>query len=196
MPEAKGPDVTREVSRREFVKGAAAAGLIVSAGDYVTPALRRMGSSRLSATQSAPPPPPPPPGPGHGFTPGFWANTSSTGSGGGVEWWDAAADQAWSANGGVGTNPFSHGTLFNSFFASHPALAGMTMLQVANGGGGPIAAQNAARHLVAAYLNASFGAYAYTPAALSGMWSTAVAGGNAALSALATLLDNTNNSWD
>jgi hypothetical protein len=187
-----------ELSRRDFMKGAAAAGVVVGADEYVKPTLKMLGVSRLAATASTPPPPPPPPqdSPKKGCTPGFWGNNSSTGAGGGVEWWNASSDPQWAANGGSGSNPFGHGTSFTPFFTSHPLLVGATMWDVVNGGGGSQPARKAARQLVAAYLNASFGTYAYTRSQLSSMWSQAVLNGNGALNALSVLLDATNNACD
>jgi hypothetical protein len=58
-------------------------------------------------------------------------------------------------------------------------------LEIVGTGGGPILAKKAARMLIAAYLNSSFGLdYGFTPAELSQKWTDAVAGGDAALSAL------------
>ena len=140
-----------ELSRRDFMKGAAAAGVVIGADEYVKPTLKMLGVSRLAAAASTPPPPPPPPheDPKKGCTPGFWGNNSSTGEGGGVEWWDTSSDPQWGANGGSGTNPFSHGTSFTPFFTSHPLMVGATMWEAVNGGGGEQPARKAARrHLL------------------------------------------------
>ena len=196
--EEKAPTGTgSELSRRDFMRGAAAAGVVIGADDYVKPTLKMLGVSRLAAAASTPPPPPPPQeSPKKGCTPGFWGNNSSDGQGGGVPWWDTSSDPEWAANGGSGTNPFSQSTLFTPFFTSHPLLVGVTMWVAVNGGGGSHPAEKAARQLVAAYLNASFGAYTFTRAQLSSMWTQAVSGGNSALNALSTLLDATNNACD
>ena len=187
-----------ELSRRDFMKGAAAAGVVIGADEYVKPTLKMLGVSRLAAAASTPPPPPPPPqdSPSKGCTPGFWGNNSSGGEGGGVTWWDTSSDPEWAANGGAGANPFSHGTLFTPFFTSHPLMIGVTMWDAVNGGGGSQPAKKAARSLVAAYLNASFTSYTYTRAQLSSMWTQAVLGGNSALNALNLLLDTTNIACD
>jgi hypothetical protein len=185
-----------ELSRRDFMKGAAAAGIVVGADDYVKPTLRRLGVSSLSAAASTPPPPPPPPPvetPNKGCTPGFWGNNAPHGMGGGVEWWNSSSDPQWTANGGSGTNPFSHSTPFAPFFTAHSQLTGYTMWDAVNGGGGSQPARRAARQLVAAYLNAAFGSYAFSTTQLRSMWTDAVSHGNSGLNALSTLLDATNN---
>jgi hypothetical protein len=190
-PGAKGD---QEITRRDFVRGAAATGIVIGGAEYVKPALRLLGVSRLESAASAPTTGGGiPPAVSHGCTPGFWANN---GGGGGVAWWSSVNDAQWGANGGRGTNPFSHATLFNSFFTPNPALAGMTMWDVANGGGGPIPATPCAAQLVAAYLNASFGSFPFSTSQLSTMWSAATAGGTATLRTLQTLLDTTNNQCD
>jgi len=184
-----------ELSRRDFMKGAGAASVVIGADQYVKPTLKMLGVSRLAAAASAPPPPPPPPA-SKGCTPGFWGSNSSNNEGGGVLWWNTASDPQWTANGGNGTNPFTHGTPFTPFFTSHPLLTTATMWDVVNGGGGSQAAWRAARQLVAAYLNASFGAYAFSRSQLSSMWTQAVLGGDDALNALNVLLDATNTACD
>jgi hypothetical protein len=199
MKPVSTPDESTEISRREFMKGAAAAGVVIGADEYVKPTLKMLGVSRLASAASTPPPPPPPPPqetPKKGCTPGFWGNNSSNGQGGGVSWWNTSSDPDWSANGAGGTQPFSHGTLFTSVFTSHALLVGATMWDVVNGGGGEQPARRAARQLVAAYLNASFGSYAYTRNQLRTMWTNAVQGGNSALNQLNVLLDTTNNACD
>jgi len=183
-----------EISRRDFVRGAAATGLVVVGGGYVKPALKLAGVTRLASATSTPPPPIT--SGAHGCTPGFWGNNGATGAAGGVAWWNTASDPQWTSNGGAGSNPFTHTTLFNSFFAPHARLAGVTMWDLVNGSGGPDPARQAGRQLIAAYLNASFGAYTFSTTQLRTMWSGAVAGGDPALRALATLLDDTNTRCD
>jgi hypothetical protein len=121
-----------------------------------------------------------------GCTPGFWAG------GVGITLWNQSNDPQWTAAGGAGANPFTQGTVFCSFFnnASCPSdLSGLTMLDLVGTGNGPTAARKAARFLVAAYLNSSFGLdFPFTPSQLKDMWAAAVAGGNSGLSALATTL--------
>jgi hypothetical protein len=76
----------------------------------------------------------------------------------------------------VGANPFVQTTLFNSFFTPATPLNGLSMIRLVSSGGGSNSAQKAARDVVTAYLNASFGlSFGYTPAQISGMWSDAVA---------------------
>lgn len=197
---ADKPGDATALSRRDFMKGATVAGVVIGADEYVKPTLKMLGVTRLVAAASTPPPvlPPPPNGsPRKGCTPGFWGNNAPHGYGGGVEWWNAASDQQWTANGGTGANPFNHNTAFAPFFTAHSLLAGYTMWDAVNGGGGSQPARRAARQLVAAYLNASFGGgYPFTPSQLSSMWTQAVSGGNDALNALSTLLDATNNACD
>jgi hypothetical protein len=85
-------------------------------------------------------------------------------------------DPDWATHGGVGTNPFIQATLFNSFFTPVRSLNGITMFTLVSSGGGSNSAQKAARDVVAAYLNASFGlSFGYTPAQISALWSDAVA---------------------
>ena len=125
---------------------------------------------------------------GEGCTPGFWQG------GDGVKLWNTVNDSDWAAAGGEGSNPFIHTALFNSFFNPVSELDGLTMMDLVGTGGGPKPARKAARNLVAAYLNVSFGMnYLYTTSELVSMWTAAVAGGNSALLALHTELDAANN---
>lgn len=187
-----------DLTRRDFVRGAAVTGIVVGGSEYVKPMLKLVGVTRLASATSVPPvettvvPPPvtTPTVARHGCTPGFWSNNGTSRAAGGG-WWDAASDPQWAAAGGHGTNPFTHTTLFNSFFAPQTRLAGLTMFAILNGGGSDVA-RRTARQLIAAYLNASFGPYAHTPAQLRSMWSAAVAGGNVTLRTLNELLDDTN----
>jgi hypothetical protein len=194
-PERNEPQRSRdELTRRDFVKGAAAAGIVVG-GAYMKPALKVLGVARLAAAASIPPQLPPP-SPGHGCTPGFWANNSSRWQGGGVLWWDTSPDAQWTSFGGLGNPPFIRTTLFNSFFTPNTNLAGLTMWDVANGGGGNDAAHRAGRQLVAAYLNAAFGSFPYTTVQLRSMWTSATNGGNGTLNALEQTLNTANMTCD
>ena len=124
-----------------------------------------------------------------GCTPGFWQGRNN-----GSQLWNTQPDAEWTANGGTGAPPFVHGTQFNSFFTSHAALSGMTMMDLVGSGGGKVNAQKAARSLVAAYLNTAAGLNTgYTLPVLAARWTAAVAGGDAALLALHTELDAANN---
>lgn len=124
-----------------------------------------------------------------GCTPGFWQGRNN-----GSQLWNTQPDPEWTANGGAGSPPFIHDTPFNGFFASHPALAGMTMYDLVGTGGGKINAQKAARSLVAAYLNTSIGLNTgYTQSDLQSRWAAAVAEGDDALLALHNELDEANN---
>jgi hypothetical protein len=90
--------------------------------------------------------------------------------------WNTANDPDWTAHGGVGTKPFTTNTLCNSFFTPVNSLAGKTMLDLVGQGGGSSPPRKAARDVVAAYLNASFGLdYPYSPAQISALWTNAVA---------------------
>lgn len=122
--------------------------------------------------------------PNEGCTPGFWQG------GLGAQLWDQGPpDSDWTAYGGSGTNPFIHTTVFNSYFTAHPDVAGLTMMDLVGTGGGPKPAQKAARDVVAAYLNASWGMnFGLTPTQIATMWTDAVNGGSGALNALHTTL--------
>jgi hypothetical protein len=107
-----------------------------------------------------------------GCTPGFWQG------GVGIKLWNTVNDPDWTASGGQGTNPFIQTTLFNSYFDAWPSLSGLTMLDIVGTGGGPDPARKAARDLVAAYLNVSWGLnLGLTTTQLEDMWSDAVAAG-------------------
>ena len=106
---------------------------------------------------------------GAGCTPGFWQG------GFGSQLWDTVNDPDWTAEGGVGTNPFIQTTLFNSYFTPVASLNGESMLDIVGIGGGSSPARKAARDVVAATLNASFGIdYGYTPQEIADMWTDAV----------------------
>lgn len=106
-----------------------------------------------------------------GCTPGFWQG------GAGSKLWNQVNDPHWRNGGGDGTNPYIHTTLFNSFFTAHPGLDGMTMLALVSTGGTEYEPQKAARNVVAAYLNASWGMnFGYGTTAIMGMWNSAVTG--------------------
>ena len=118
--------------------------------------------------------------PGQGCTPGFWQG------GLGVTLWNTASDPDWAAHGGVGTNPFVTTDVFTSFFTAtgDSSVDSMTMLAIVGTGGTSNWAQKAARDLIAAYLNASFGMqYPYTTSTILSDWSTAVAGGTSGFQA-------------
>jgi uncharacterized repeat protein (TIGR01451 family) len=109
---------------------------------------------------------------GQGCTPGFWQG------GAGALLWDGIDDPAWV--------PFTHDTLFNTFFSdvTDDRLNDLTMFDIVGTGGGSDWARKAARDMVAAYLNESAfpaGYPAASLAALEAMWYDAVAGGDTAL---------------
>lgn len=122
-----------------------------------------------------------------GCTPGFWQG------GNGKKLWNEANDPHWTAAGGSGTNPYIHTTLFNGFFTPHPDLAGLTMMDLAGTGGGSNPVHKAARDLVAAYLNASFGMnYPLDTTELDNLWNAAVTTGVPTFTELHLMLDGYN----
>ncbi len=113
-----------------------------------------------------------------GCTPGFWQGGNANGSTGGKWLWNEAQDLDWIASGGIGLNPFDWTTLFNDYFNPYTGLDGVDMLSLVDTGGGLDDYQKAARDLVAAYLNASWGMnYPFTTDQLSEMWANAVTSG-------------------
>jgi len=119
-----------------------------------------------------------------GCTPGFWQG------GNGKKLWNEANDPNWTAAGGSGTNPYIHTTLFNDFFTPHPDLDGLTMMDLAGKGGGSNPVRKAARDLVAAYLNASFGMnYPLDTTELDNLWNAAVTTGVPTFMELHLMLD-------
>jgi len=136
--------------------------------------------------------------PAQGCTPGFWGGGSDGGQAGGQWLWNEVNDPDWVNAGGNPYNPYIWTELFNNYFAAvSPELDTWDMHSLVNTGGGSVDAQKAARSLVAAYLNASFGInYAYNTTELTAMWNAAVAdGSDAAFLELHTLLDAANNHY-
>lgn len=114
-----------------------------------------------------------------GCTPGFWQGGNAIGSAGGKWLWNTPQDLDWIIAGGQGWNPFDWTTPFNSYFTPYAGLNGMDMLSLVDSGGGSDDSQKAARDLVAAYLNASWGMnYPYTTDQLEEMWLLTVDSGN------------------
>ncbi len=111
-----------------------------------------------------------------GCTPGFWqGGTDQLNTAGGKWLWNEVNDPQWVASGGKGTNPYIWTTPVSPYFTLYDALDQTTMMDLVGTGGGPLDYHKAARDLVAAYLNASWGmGYAYTPAELADMWADAV----------------------
>ena len=112
---------------------------------------------------------------GGGCTPGFWQG------GFGKELWDEVDDPDWTDAGGAGTNPFVTTDLFSTGPWGPSGIASIdtkTMLQIVGSGGGNSWARKAARDLVAAYLNASFGlGYPFSTATILADWDAAVDAG-------------------
>lgn len=127
-----------------------------------------------------------------GCTPGFWQGGSGSGTAGGQWLWNEVSDPQWGASGGAGLNPYIWTTPFNTFFTPIPSLNSFDMMSLVGTGGGADDFQKAARDLVAAYLNASWGMnYQYSTAQLRAMWASAVASGD--YMSLHLLLDAANN---
>jgi hypothetical protein len=146
-----------------------------------------------------------------GCTPGFWQggpDKPDAKAGGALLWdgddtlpWDGPflppphVDAQWVASGGANPpgNPYIHVTLFNDFFTPYSGLNGFDMFSLVGSGGGPNDYQKAARDLVAAYLNSSWGMnYPYSTKQLNDMWANAVATGD--FMSLHLTLDAANNS--
>jgi hypothetical protein len=133
--------------------------------------------------------------PTQGCTPGFWGGGSDGGQAGGQWLWDVENDPDWY---GEGTNPYFWEVAFGEFFtpSGNDEVDALTIHYLVNTGGGSLDEQKAARSLVAAYLNASWGmAFAYTVDELLGMWSDAVNGTITFLD-LHTQLDAANNYYN
>jgi len=108
--------------------------------------------------------------------------------------WNVEQDIDWIESGGGGWNPFIWTTPFNDYFARYDGLNGLDMMTLIDHGGGPDDFRKAARDLVAAYLNASWGMrYPYTTDQLADMWAETVASGN--FLSLHVQLDAANNSY-
>jgi hypothetical protein len=104
-----------------------------------------------------------------GCSPGFWQGGS------GSFLWDANDDPEWSASGGKDSNPFNHAALFNEVFTPYGPASGYNMYDLVSTGGGAEDWQKAARNVVAAYLNTSWGlAFPYTEAQIAELWTKAV----------------------
>jgi hypothetical protein len=54
MAERQDPPKETDLSRRDFMRGAAATGLVVVGGGYVKPALKLAGTANLASTTSRP----------------------------------------------------------------------------------------------------------------------------------------------
>jgi hypothetical protein len=119
---------------------------------------------------------------GDGCTPGFWQG------GNGSQLWNELPDLDWPDRtlfGGTVQNPYEHDTKFNNFlnndkkyiFLPYEDLGLKTMYDLVSTGGGSSDYQKAARNVVAAYLNASWGmGFPYTPSQVASLWNNAVNG--------------------
>ncbi len=135
--------------------------------DNEPPADQNDNSSSAAVTVNCPQ------GSNQGCTPGFWSG------GVGLQLWNTSPDAQWIAAGGLGDPPYIQTRLFNTFFTPHSSLVGLTMLQLVGTGGTSNVVRMAARDLVGAYLNASFGlSYPFTPVQLRAMWTAAVNNGS------------------
>jgi hypothetical protein len=149
-----------------------------------------------------------------GCTPGFWQGgpDKPDAKAGGALLWDGIdfvppldnpaydypdPDQQWIDSGAAdppGKNPYIHTTDFNTYFGGG-APGAYTMFELVDTGGGPEPWRQAARDLVAAYLNASWGmTYPYTTDELMSLWTAAI-GDDAALQQLHSDLDDANNAY-
>jgi hypothetical protein len=107
-----------------------------------------------------------------------------------------ASNRRGEKRSGENGNPYVHITDFNAFFGGG-APGAYTMFELVDTGGGSENWRKAARSLVAAYLNASWGMnYPYTTTQLASMWTTAAGDGDASLLALHTQLDLANNAFN
>jgi hypothetical protein len=128
-----------------------------------------------------------------GCTPGFWQGGNDFGTAGGKWLWNEDNDPQWVDSGGAGYNPYIWTTGFCGFFG---CTDGSDMWYYLNPELWSVNDDfhKAARSLVAAYLNASWGMnYAYTTVQLSQMWSAAVASGD--FMSLHLELDAANNAY-
>ena len=150
-----------------------------------------------------------------GCTPGFWQggpDKPDAKAGGALLWdgddtspWEGPflppphVDAQWLASGGADSgNPYIHSTSFSPFFEEYTiptdgTTADYNMCELVDTGGGSENWRKAARDLVAAYLNSSWGMnFPYTTAQLLQMWADAAESGD--FSSLHTQLDAANNS--
>jgi len=137
-----------------------------------------------------------------GCTPGFWQGGSTKNESAGGQWlWNtdgfftgSQSDPDWLASGGaLPGNPYNHADSFEGYFGG---AGSDDMWYYINpdlwGQGNNDDYHKAARDLVAAYLNASWGVnYPYTTTQLKGMWADAVLSGDFA--SLHNTLDTANN---
>ncbi len=166
----------RRVGRRSVIKaGVATAAGLALAGSYVKPGVVSAGVQESYTPSGDVPPPSPPPVSAQGCSPGFWGRSP-----GGRGLWDVSSDPNWNAvTHGDQYNPYTHDTLFNSYFTPVAGLSGLTMIDLVGSGGTSNRARQAARDLVAAYLNACIGLnYAYSKSGLMTMWNAAVSSGD------------------
>lgn len=126
-----------------------------------------------------------------GCTPGFWQGGNGFETAGGKWYWNEDNDPNWA---GLNPQPFSWTTGFCGFFGCEGNSEDMWHFVNPEQWEVNDDFHKAARSLVAAYLNASWGiGYAYTTGELQTMWTAAYEGGT--LHALHTELDAANNAY-
>jgi len=112
--------------------------------------------------------------PNEGCTPGFWQG------GFGINLWNSVNDPQWAFYGGEGVNPFRTTTKFGTnnggfFEPTGTQIDNWSMLQIVGSGGTNAWPRKAARDLIAAYLNASWGMdYPVDTTQILADWHTAV----------------------
>jgi hypothetical protein len=135
-----------------------------------------------------------------GCTPGFWQGGPNFEQAGGRWLWNEENDPDWGDSGGLGTNPFVHLRSFCSFFGCGDYENIKTMWYFINPDMWDVNDDfhKAARALVAAYLNASWGInYPYTTDELIALWVDALSPNPQlyTLSGLHIELDAANNAY-
>jgi hypothetical protein len=132
--------------------------------------------------------------PYQGCTPGFWQGGNDFGTAGGKWLWNEMPDPQWPLSGGQGTNPYMWTTPFNDKFSGGSGDMWYYINPDLWGQGENDDFHKAARSLVAAYLNASWGMnYPYDTSELMAMWADALANGK--LLELHNKLDLANNAY-
>ncbi len=108
-----------------------------------------------------------------GCTPGFWQG------GFGIKLWNEMVDGDWS---GAGSNPIYTTQVFSDYFAptGDSSVDDASMLDIVGSGGTNNWPRKAARDLIAAYLNSSYGlAYPYSTTEIVNDWNSVASGDTA-----------------